>query len=364
MIFNNVYKSKNILITGHTGFKGSWLSLWLHSLGANVIGYSLDPYTEYDNFIETNLSSKIVDIRGDIRDLGKLQEVFNKYQPEFVFHLAAQPLVRLSYEYPKETYETNVMGTLNVLECIRHTPSVKVGVMITTDKCYDNKEQIWGYKEIDPLGGYDPYSSSKGCAEILISSYINSFMNVERFLEHNKAVASARAGNVIGGGDWSKDRIVPDCIRSITDSKCIEIRSPKATRPWQFVLEPLSGYLWLGANLYQYGNKFVGAWNFGPDDDMNIEVKDVVNKIINEYGCGQWKDVSNSYNLHEAQMLKLDCTKAKTYLKWKPVLDSDETFRMTVEWYKNYKNKNMYEFCIKQIEEYENKAKENKLPWI
>jgi CDP-glucose 4,6-dehydratase len=362
-IFKNIYKGKTVLVTGHTGFKGSWLTLWLKQLGATVIGYALEPYTKDDNFVVSNLQNKVIDIRGDIRDLDKIMDVFNKYNPDIVFHLAAQPLVRLSYELPKDTYEINVMGTLNVLECIRNTKSVKVAVIITTDKCYDNKEQIWSYRETDALGGYDPYSSSKGCAEILIASYRNSFMNPEKYKEHGKAIASARAGNVIGGGDWSKDRIIPDCIRALIQDEIIQVRNPNAVRPWQHVLEPLSGYLWLGASLLEAGVKYSGAWNFGPNEELNIQVKDVVNKIIKYYGKGKWEDIVNENNPHEANLLTLDCTKTKQFLQWLPVLNVEETFELTATWYKNFKNKDMYDFGIEQINYYVEKAKKKGRVW-
>lgn len=357
-IINNIYKDKNVLVTGHTGFKGSWLSIWLKMLGANVIGYSLDPYTINDNFNVCGLSNKLIDVRGDIRDQKKLEGIFNKYKPEFVFHLAAQPIVRKSYENPRETYETNVMGTLNVLEAIRKCESTKTSIMVTTDKCYENKEQNICYKETDPMGGYDPYSSSKGCAELLISSYRRSFFNLKNYLKHGKAVASVRAGNVIGGGDWSQDRIVPDSIRAIEEDRIINIRSPHSIRPWQFVLEPLSGYLLLAARLYSEPLKYSGAWNFGPNETLNIEVKDVVNQIIRSYGKGQWKHVLNEEKPHEAKLLMLDCSKAKKYLDWHQALNFEKTIDMTVSWYKNYNYKNMYEFCKMQIDEYSKKQKE------
>lgn len=353
----NCYLNKNVLVTGHTGFKGSWLSIWLKELGANVIGYSHDPYSKYDNFNVCKLSEKVVDIRGDIRDSQKLEEIFKIYKPEFVFHLAAQPLVRKSYENPKETYETNVMGTLNVLEAIRKCETVKVGIIVTTDKCYENKEQRIGYKETDPMGGYDPYSSSKGCAELLISSYRNSFFNLEDYSKHGKVIASVRAGNVIGGGDFAEDRIVPDCIRSIEKGHQINIRSPHAIRPWQFVLEPLSGYILLAAKLYDEPLKYSGAWNFGPNETLNLEVKDVVNEITRCYGKGRWRDVSNNDKPHEANLLILDCSKAKEFLGWQQALNFEETIHMTVSWYKNYKSQDMYEFCKNQINKYTAKQK-------
>lgn len=357
MNLKNIFLNKTVLITGHTGFKGSWLSMWLMELGAKVIGYSQAPYSKNDNFNVCGLSNRLIDIRGDIRDSAKLEKVFNTYKPEFVFHLAAQPLVRKSYENPTETYETNVMGTLNVLEAIRKCDAAKVGIMVTTDKCYENKEQLIGYKETDPMGGYDPYSSSKGCAELLISSYRNSFFNLKDYSKHGKVIASVRAGNVIGGGDWAQDRIIPDCIRAIEKGDSINIRSPHSIRPWQFVLEPLSGYILLAAKLYSEPHKYSGAWNFGPNETLNIEVKDVVNQIIKSYGKGKWKDVSNEASPHEANLLMLDCTKAKELLGWQQALNFEETIDMTVSWYKNYKGKDMYEFCKMQIDEYIRKQK-------
>ena len=245
-IFDNFYKGKRVLVTGHTGFKGSWLSIWLHELGAEVIGVAKDPLSGRDNFVLSGVGKKMkADLRADIRDGELMKTIFHKYQPEIVFHLAAQPLVRLSYEIPVETYEVNVMGSIHVMEAIRATPSVKVGVMITTDKCYENKEQIWGYRENEAMGGYDPYSSSKGAAEIMIASWRRSFFNPEQFEKHGKSIASVRAGNVIGGGDWALDRIIPDCIRALEDDRPIIIRSPQSIRPWQHVLEPLGGYMML-----------------------------------------------------------------------------------------------------------------------
>jgi CDP-glucose 4,6-dehydratase len=351
-VFNGFYKNKKVLITGHTGFKGSWLSIWLNSLGAKVIGYGLDPYTKKDNFVFSGLKNRVIDIRGDIRDYERLQQVFDEYKPELVFHLAAQALVKLSYENPTETYETNVMGTLNVLECIRDSDSVKVSVMITTDKCYKNIEQIWGYREDDPMGGYDPYSSSKGCAEILIDSYRNSFINPKDYKTHGKSIASARAGNVIGGGDWSKDRIIPDSIRALIENKDIEIRNPKAVRPWQHVLEPLRGYLLLASKMYKDGTNYCSGWNFGPNGDSIVTVKHMVDILISKWGSGRWVDASDKDKPHEAKLLSLDCTKAKTYLNWLPKLSIDEALEFTVEWYKYFNTKDSYELCVNQIEDY------------
>lgn len=358
--FNNSYYGKTVLVTGHTGFKGSWLSIWLNELGAKVIGYGLDPYTNKDNFIVSGLNEIIVDIRGDIRDEEKLYEVFQIYKPEIVFHLAAQSLVRLSYEKPKETYEINVIGTLNVLECIKRTDSVKVGIMVTTDKCYENKEQIWAYREDDPMGGYDPYSSSKGCCELLISSYRNSYMNPKDYSKHGKAIASVRAGNVVGGGDWSKDRIVPDCIIALINKEDIKVRNPRAIRPWQHVLEPLSGYLLLGCEMYEDGASYCSGWNFAPDSSSINKVSEILDLILRQWGNGKWVDLSHEGCLHEAEFLSLDCSKARTYLKWKPNLSTEKAIEYTVKWYKELlKGSNMYEFNVGQIVNYyNNKVKE------
>lgn len=354
-LFNNSYKDKVILITGHTGFKGSWLSIWLHELGAIVIGLSLDPYTMKDNFILTEIGKKIIDIRGDIRDPKIVNEIFTKYKPEIVFHLAAQPLVRLSYKEPVLTYQTNLMGTINILEGIRKTKSVKIGVFITTDKCYKNKEQIWGYQENDPLGGYDPYSSSKGCAELAISSWRNSFFNPNDYNKHGKSIASARAGNVIGGGDWAQDRLIPDCVRSIEEEKTIEIRSPDATRPWQHVLEPLYGYLLLGKKMMENPIQYSEAWNFGPNFESIISVWDLANKFIKSYGHGKILDVSERFHPHETTLLSLNITKAQKLLNWSPQLNIDETIEYIVEWYKKYKTGSVYSIVTSQIKRYSEK---------
>lgn len=351
-IFNGFYKGKRVLVTGHTGFKGSWLSIWLHSLGAEVIGVAQEPYSDKDNYVLSGLKGKIVDLRGDINDGALMKEIFRKYAPEIVFHLAAQPLVRLSYEIPVETYMTNVMGTINIMEAIRATDSVKVGVMITTDKCYENKEQSIGYKESDPLGGYDPYSSSKGAAEIAISSWRRSFFNPDSYFSHHKSIASVRAGNVIGGGDWAKDRIIPDCIRAIEDDKIIEIRSPKAVRPWQHVLEPLSGYMLLAKKMFEEPQAYCSAYNFGPENHGVATVWDVASKVVEYYGKGELKDVSAPGALHEANMLMLDITKAKTQLGWAPRWNLNECVKATVDWYKNYREEDVYGLCLKQIDDF------------
>lgn len=280
-VFDSFYKGKRVLVTGHTGFKGSWLSIWLNELGAKVVGVSLDPISKYDNYVLSGIGEKIeADLRADIRNGVCLKKIFREYQPEIVFHLAAQPLVRLSYEIPVETYEINVMGTINVLEAIRATDSVKVGVMITSDKCYENKEQIWSYRENDPMGGYDPYSSSKAATELAISSWRRSFFHPIQYDNHGKSLASVRAGNVIGGGDWAKDRIIPDCIRALESGCDIEIRNPKAIRPWQHVLEPLGGYLLLAKKMWNEPTRYCGGWNFGPCAENITTVWNMAEEVI------------------------------------------------------------------------------------
>jgi len=334
-LFGGIYKDKIVLVTGHTGFKGSWLVYWLEKMGARVIGYSLEAPTEPNHLslLELNITSII----GDIRDQKKLNETFTRYKPEIVFHLAAQPLVRLSYEEPVETYETNVMGTLKVLEACRQTSSVKAIVNITSDKAYENKEWVWGYRENDPMGGYDPYSSSKGCAELLVSSYRSSYFNLNDYgTKHNILVASCRAGNVIGGGDWAQDRLITDIMIAVSKGEKVKIRNPYATRPWQHVLEPLSGYLNIGQKLLEGKKEFAEGWNFGPSDEGSISVEEVV-KYIQIY----WDKIDYELNLseehpHEANLLKLDCSKAHIQLEWKDVWDSQMTFSKMTSWYKAY----------------------------
>ena len=352
-IYNNFYNRKRVLITGHTGFKGSWLSIWLHELGAEVIGVAQDPFSERDNFVLSDIGNKIkADIRADIRNSEQIKKIFQEYRPEIVFHLAAQPLVRLSYDIPAETYQTNVMGTINILEAIRVTNSVKVGVMITTDKCYENKEQIWGYRENEPMGGYDPYSSSKGAAEIAIASWRRSFFNPEEYVRHGKSIASVRAGNVIGGGDWALDRIIPDCIKALETGKPIEIRNPQAIRPWQHVLEPLSGYMLLAQKMWNEPTKYCEGWNFGPLPESISTVWDVATKVIENYGSGELKDLSKPNALHEAKFLMLDINKAKFRLGWEPRMNIKQSILLTVDWYKLYSEEVVYDLCLNEIKKY------------
>lgn len=355
-LFDNFFKGKRVLVTGHTGFKGSWLSIWLHELGAEVVGVSQEPFTNRDNFVLSGIGHKIMaDLRANICDGQKMKEIFQKYQPEIVFHLAAQPLVRYSYEQPVDTYEANVMGTIHVMEAIRSTVSVKVGVMITTDKCYDNKEQMRGYKEDDPFGGYDPYSSSKGACEIAIQSWRRSFFNPEDYgKKHHVSLASVRAGNVIGGGDWALDRIIPDCIKALEQDKVIDIRSPKAIRPWEHVLEPLSGYMLLAKKLWEHPTEFCEGWNFGPESESVSTVWEVATELIKNYGKGELKDSSDSNAVHEAKLLMLDITKAKTKLGWKPRMNMRQCMELVADWYKRYQTEDVYQLCIEEIHQFTN----------
>ena len=348
---NTFWKGKKVFITGHTGFKGSWLSILLNYLGAEISGYALDPPTEpslyklchIDDFIDSHI--------GDIRDLPELKQSLKRANPEIVIHMAAQSLVRYSYQNPVDTYEINVMGTINLLEAVRNTQSVKVLVNVTTDKCYENKEWLWGYREDEPLGGYDPYSSSKACSEIVTSAYRRSF-----FSEKNKtvtAIASARAGNVIGGGDWAADRLIPDFIRAIHKNEKVLIRNPQAIRPWQHVLEPLSGYLTLVEKLHKYGVRYSGAWNFGPDDGDSKPVKWVIEKLCNYWGKDASYEILKSTELHEANFLKLDCSKAKALLDWHPHWNLERALESIIDFTKAWQdNEDLRKVCIRQIEEY------------
>ncbi len=342
-----IYKNKKVLVTGHTGFKGSWLTIWLLNLGAKVIGYALDPQTEKDNFVLSGLKNYIKEYRADIRNKEKLFEVLSKENPDIIFHLAAQPLVLESYNNPLYTIETNTLGTSNILEAFRISKETKVLIVITTDKVYKNKEWDWGYRENDRLGGKDIYSGSKAAAEILIESYRKSF-----FKNTGKLIASVRAGNVIGGGDWSKDRIVPDCIKAIENGLDIKIRNPEAVRPWQHVLEPLGGYLLLGEYLLNNKCEFAEAWNFGPLVNNFITVEKLVISLIDAYGKGRYRIIEKKDKNKESRFLSLDISKVIKKLKWKPILNFDETINLTVEWYKKYKEENVYDLCIKQINDY------------
>lgn len=333
-LLRSTYKNRKVLVTGHTGFKGSWLALWLKELDAEVMGFALNPRTERDNFVVSNVAKQIRDLRGDVRDFDALHSVFEDFKPEFVFHLAAQAIVREGYQTPKETFDTNVGGTVNVLENCRLSDSVRVIVNITSDKCYENKEWSWGYRECDPMGGYDPYSSSKGCAELVSSAYRNSFFNGESTPPSTRALSTVRAGNVIGGGDWAKDRIVPDCIRFLEAGQPIKVRNPYAIRPWQHVLEPLGGYLLLGAHMAKHGHQYSGPWNFGPDRSSTITVKELVELVITEWGSGSWESTATDNQAHEAGLLTLDINKARYHLGWSPCLNIKQTIERTVFWYR------------------------------
>lgn len=354
MIDKTFWAGKKVLLTGHTGFKGSWLAIWLDMLGAEVSGYALDPLTPNDNFVLSGIGSRIHHHTGDLRDFDRLRRLFVRSKPDIVFHLAAQPLVRLSYDNPKETYDINVGGTVNVLECCRMSETVQVIVNVTTDKCYENKEWVWGYRENDRLGGYDPYSSSKACSELVTEAYRKSFFNPEDFARHGKSLASARAGNVFGGGDWQVDRILPDCIRHLERGEPIIVRNPLAVRPWQHVLEPLSGYLLLAEKMYDKPTTYAGAWNFGPEDSSFLNVGSLVNTVVKSWGTGSWEDQSKPGSVHEAHLLKLDITKAKALLGWTPVWKIDRAVKETTEWYREYRNNAVYELCLRQINDYMN----------
>ena len=349
-MFDNIYKNKTVLVTGDTGFKGSWLAIWLKELGADVIGYALEPKTENDNYAICGLESKITHVDGDVRDFRYLKSVFDKYKPAIVFHLAAQSLVLEGYRDPLETYSTNIMGTVNILEAIRYTESATSAVIITTDKCYENKEWIYGYRENDRLGGKDPYSSSKAACEIVIKSYLESFFNEDGTAN----IASARAGNVIGGGDWAENRIVPDCIRYLQKREPIIVRNPLAIRPWQHVLEPLSGYLKLGSLLYNTGKEYSGSWNFGPSAISMVTVKELVEEVINQWGEGEINIKNNTNQYSETHLLHLDISKAINKLKWKPRLNFIESIKYTVDEFKigKFSADQVYQQRVEHINNY------------
>ena len=355
MIERSFWEGRRVFITGHTGFKGSWLSLWLATKAAIVRGFSLDPTTTPNLFTIAKVGSKIDDTRGDIRTPGALNASMSEFRPEVVFHLAAQPLVRESYKDPVGTYETNAIGTVRVLEAVRHTPGVKAVVCVTTDKCYENKEWLWGYRETDPLGGYDPYSSSKACAEIIAAAYRQSFFPVSRHAEHGCAVASARAGNVIGGGDWSMDRLIPDLIKGFQANRSVVIRNPAAIRPWQHVLEPLSGYLRLAELLSsEDGARYATAFNFGPNDDDAKPVSWIANKIQQLWGGTASWSCDQQSGPHEAGYLKLDASRARSELTWVPKLRLEQAIEWIVDWHQGFlRGDDMQDFTVSQIARYE-----------
>lgn len=352
-LFSGIYKGKKILLTGDTGFKGSWMSIWLRELGAEVFGYALSPLTPRDNFVSTGLSKKITHLDGDVRDAKKLSDFFNEVKPDMAFHLAAQPLVIDSYKNPHYNFETNLMGTVNFFEAVRHCPSVKVAVNVTTDKCYQNNEWVWGYRENDPMGGDDPYSASKGCSELITHSYHKSFFSAPGTAH----VASGRAGNVIGGGDWADNRIIPDIIRANMNKEQVSIRNPHSVRPWQFVLEPVYGYLKLGEKLVAQGKTFSGGWNFGPAAYENYSVGNVVQEVRKHLPEVKIVSPELKEKPHEAGLLKLDITKAVNHLGWKPRLDFENTIAFTIKGYSEELNagNDVYQCRVEQIKNYCNK---------
>ncbi len=353
VIDRDFWRGRKVFITGHTGFKGSWLCLWLRELGADVTGYALDPPTDPSLFKLCNISRHVRSITDDVRDGEALAAAMSAAAPEVTFHLAAQPLVREAYKRPAESYEINVMGAVNFLESVRRCSSVKAVVVITSDKCYENREWVWGYREDEALGGYDPYSSSKACSELVTAAYRASFFNPATYATHGVAIATARAGNVIGGGDWAGHRIVPDCVRAVVGGEQIVIRSPYAIRPWQHVLEPLSGYLGLAQRLFEQGPDFAEGWNFGPDDRDARPVEWLVSTFCRKWGQGASYRVEQDRRGHEAHYLKLDCSKAKERLGWHPRWGLDQAIDKIVEWTKVYKeNGDIADVCLRQIREY------------
>jgi len=364
MILDKTYRNKTVLITGHTGFKGSWLSIWLTSLGARVVGLSKDIPSSPSNYEASRLANIVENYEIDILDFNSVNNLIQKLKPDFIFHLAAQSLVRRSYENPLETLSTNSIGTANILQASKFLKKPVVLVMITSDKAYDNVEWVWGYRETDRLGGKDPYSASKGMAELVIRSYVESFFNSA---DSNVTLGIARAGNVIGGGDWALDRIVPDCINAWSKKEIVDIRNPDATRPWQHVLEPLSGYLLLGINLFQNKKYHGEAYNFGPSANQNYPVSELINQMSKSWNQVRWNDTSLDHqHLHEAGLLKLNCDKAMLDLNWEPTLKFEETVQMTVEWYKTYyenENTSMFDYTLTQIDKYLEHAKSQNMKW-
>jgi CDP-glucose 4,6-dehydratase len=351
------WQGKRVFLTGHTGFKGGWLSLWLQQLGADLTGYALSPATQPSLFETTKVAAEMTSLFGDIRDGQTLIRAMQQAKPDIVIHMAAQPLVRKSYADPVETYSTNVMGTVHLLEAVRQCPSVRAVVNVTTDKCYENKEWIWAYRENEPMGGYDPYSNSKGCAELVTSAYRSSFFNPKKYAQHGVALASARAGNVIGGGDWSADRLIPDILAAFAQCKPVVIRSPQAIRPWQHVLEPLHGYLTLAENLFLHGTRCAEAFNFGPRSDDTRPVSWIVQRMAELWGDGSTWQMDAGEHPHEANFLKLDIAKAAHRLNWHPTLNLDQALQLTVDWARTHQQAgNMRAVTLAQITHYQTGA--------
>jgi len=353
MVSASFWSGKRVFVTGHTGFKGSWLCIWLKQMGAEVHGFSLPPPTDPSLFEVARISSLVSSEFGDITDLERLKAALDQAAPEIVLHLAAQSLVRDSYSDPVKTYATNVMGSVHLLEAVRSCPTVRAVVMVTSDKCYENREWDWGYRENEPMGGYDPYSNSKGCAELVTSAYRSSFFNTKDYDRHKVAVASARAGNVIGGGDWADNRLIPDFIRAMTLGQELLIRSPTAIRPWQHVLEPLSGYLVLAQRLFENGSAFSDSWNFGPENESARPVAWIAKQLTQLWGTGARWSVDKSPSAHEAMHLKLDISKAKNHLNWHPCWDLAETLHRIVTWHKAHlAGSDMHAICLEQLSAY------------
>jgi len=353
MINKKFWQGKKVFLTGHTGFKGSWLSIWLNQLGANVKGYSMEAPTDPSLFNVAKIENIVESVIGDVRDYAYLKENIDSFLPDIVIHMAAQPLVRYSYIEPIETYETNIMGTVNLLEASKNCASIKAVVVITTDKCYENNEWIWAYRENEPMGGHDPYSSSKGCAELIVSSYRNSFFN-----QKGIGLASARAGNVVGGGDWAQDRLIPDILRAFERNKPVQIRSPKAIRPWQHVLEPLAGYLILAEKLFKNNAKYGEAWNFGPNEIDSKSVSAILDLMVDFWGKASWGVDENFNHPHEANFLKLDISKAKNFLNWSPIWSIEQSLEKIVFWHKAWlRGDDMLIHCQQEIKEFSSNLK-------
>jgi len=354
MVNAEFWRGKRVFLTGHTGFKGSWLSIWLADLGAEVTGYALEPPTEPSLFALAGVDRLLTSVIADVRDLGRLQREMAAASPEIVIHMAAQPLVRDSYKIPVETYATNVMGTVHLLESVRNTPTVKALVNVTTDKVYENREWVWSYRENEPMGGYDPYSNSKGCSELVTAAYRSSFFNPVDYDRHGVAVATARAGNVIGGGDFANDRLIPDIVRAVLAGETVQIRNPHAIRPWQHVLEPLSGYLTLAEHLYVGGTHYAQGWNFGPPEEGARPVAWLVDRLCTAWGEGAAYEVDSGEHPHEAHYLKLDCSKARSELGWSPRWSLEKALQSIIEWTQAYRGKeDLMACCRAQIAEYE-----------